>query len=534
MDDSNYADLLPSLSPLDDPDAALLDRKGAMEKLLGKPTPEPTSWLDRASAADSATPPPMAAATPSSAPAVPAGVTPSGKTSGLADSNAATIGLMQSDYAKSSQDVQREADQPDLATTSAPLQAQRTKDAAPIPAYDSQTGKVLDKYKPSFGQRLMRGVEGFARGGVLGVVDPAVGGSTPYGAPNQQYGRDVQQQQGRVASDDQQLKNAADNWKATSERLAKVASDRKGLATMGKDVTGASVAQQGIPIDQQKADTGKAEAYNNSPEGKAEAAKELNAQTLASRQAQMSDPKNPISKASAADKAYFMAQGKLPDPDRYHAPAEQILFNQAHAAWVAQNPGKQPGLDDIRSMVEASKGSEKGTLMMIPDGKGGSVAQMVHSGDAVPAGATTVAGLGAAAKDAGKEAKAAQAIVDEADLAHQAAQEATNGNAEGDVDLALSFFKTMKGSSGSGIRFTQAEQNLIRGARSSAGDLLAIGQKVVGGGQMFTPKQREDVLRIIDLHANQAKKHVSGSQGGDSNTPPPGATVRDYTALGPK
>jgi hypothetical protein len=323
-----------------------------------------------------------------------------------------------------------------------------------------------------------------------------------------------------VGSLDQQLANAAANYKATSERLKQTAGDRRALATMGKDVTGANIEQQNIPINQQKADTGTAEAYNNSPEGKAEAAKALNDQTLSSRQSQLSDPKNPLSKATKADQAYFVATGKLPDPDRYHATAEQILFNRAHDAWTSEHPGQKPGLEDIRSMVEASKGSKEGTPMMVPDGKGGMTLTTVKPGDTVPPGATTVAGMAAAGKDAGKESKAAQSIVDEADLAHRAAEEAGRGNAEGDVDLALSFFKTMKGSAGSGIRFTQAEQNLIKGARNSGGDLLAIGQKVVGSGQMFTPKQRADVLKIIDLHADQARKHLGGggsasSSGGD-------------------
>ena len=66
----------------------------------------------------------------------------------------------------------------------------------------------------------------------------------------------------------------------------------------------------------------------------------------------------------------------------------------------------------------------------------------------------------------------------------------------------------MKGANGSGIRFTQTEQNLLTGARSSSGDLQALAQKVIGQGQKFTPKQRQNIVDIIDLHAQQAKNHL--------------------------
>ena len=105
-----------------------------------------------------------------------------------------------------------------------------------------------------------------------------------------------------------------------------------------------------------------------------------------------------------------------------------------------------------------------------------------------------------------------QNIVDEADTAHKLAAMGAAGNAPADVDLALSFFKTMKGASGSGIRFTQQEQNLIRGSRNSAGDIEGVAQKVLGGGQMFTPEQRQNIIKVIDTHADAARNHL-GSRG---------------------
>lgn len=379
--DAAYADLLPALSPLDDPDAAMLDRKATMAKLLGTDGPTaPPSWLDQMKAAQQSTPdstdevaqndapanlspngnalPPglnSRVSSPSAAPApVPASVTQSG-TPSLADGNAATIGKMQSDYAKASQDVQNEANQPDISASTKNLEAARQNAAQPINAYDPKTGKLLDDYKPSFGQRLMRGVSGFAKGGIFGAVDPAIGGGTAYGAPNAQYGRDVEQQQGRVASLDQQLKNASDNWKATNDRLKQVATDRRALATMGKDVTGASIDQQGIPIKQQEADTGSqnadsttAEAYNKSPAAKAATtAAEF---TAAQKQADQLGLKG-------TNRTLFLANGKIPDPRQ--ATDEEIATHQATQIFTQQNGHPPQTLEEFNEVRRAAKGADK-------------------------------------------------------------------------------------------------------------------------------------------------------------------------------
>lgn len=113
-----------------------------------------------------------------------------------------------------------------------------------------------------------------------------------------------------------------------------------------------------------------------------------------------------------------------------------------------------------------------------------------------------------------------QNIVQGAAMAHQLQSEAEKGNAEADPALALQFFKTIKGPDGTGIRFTQTEQNLILGSRNAAGDLEAIGQKVIGGGQKFSPEQRNNVVKIIDLYAQAAQRqHGEGNQGGASGQP---------------
>lgn len=373
------ADLLPSLSPLEDPDAARQDPKAAIAGLLGDPTPK--SWAEQAQEAaetqqDAPAEQEQSAAPPQRSPngnalpaglqsrepqpaaatqAVPAGVTPSGDATtqqpDLAGGNAKTIALMQGDYARASQDVQNEAAQPSLADQTKVLEQQRVNAQARQVELqnpnDPKTGKLRDEYKPSFGQRLVRGVDGFARAGVFGVVDPALKGGTAYGAPNKQYGYDQTQAAGRVAGADQQLTNAAANYKATSERLQKIAADRRALATTGKDVTGASIAQQEIPIKQQDSDTKQTEAENSTPEAKQRVAQNQYDQRVKNADAQ---------KLKGANRTYYLANGKIPDPQR--ATAEEIALSQATAAWHRDHPGQQPGLEDVRTISAASRGSE--------------------------------------------------------------------------------------------------------------------------------------------------------------------------------
>jgi len=376
-DDSQFADMLDSLSPLTkygiDPDQARLDRSGTMAKLFPPDASALPSWMNQDQGSTPATPAPTITGrmqpptqAPTAAPmqaAIPASVTPSGDQTkpSLAAGNAATIGQMEQDYTKASQDVNNEASQPGIDTTTAALEAQRAKDAAPVSAYDPQTGKLLAPYKPSFGQRLARGAEGVLRGGiftpqaVLGAIDPAAVGGTGYGAPTAQYGRDVQQQQAKVASDDQQLKNAADNWKATSERLKQVAADRRALGTLGKDVTGASTDQQAVPINQQKADADTQNAastakrvYNESPQGKAEiSTAEF---TAAQKQADQLGLKG-------QQRTLFLANGKLPDPRQ---PTEdEIATHQATQIFTQQNGHPPQTLDEFNEVRRAAKGSDK-------------------------------------------------------------------------------------------------------------------------------------------------------------------------------
>jgi hypothetical protein len=198
-------------------------------------------------------------------------------------------------------------------------------------------------------------------------------------------------------------------------------------------------------------------------------------------------------------------------------------YDPTKATWTdpAGNPIKNP-----RPIPPANAGGQ--VTMVIPQADGSNKVERVGPGQTIAPGAMSTTQFGAQTvannKENTKEQKSAQSIVDSAATAHELAREAAAGNAPADVDLALAFFKTIKGSDGSGIRFTQAEQNLIKGARSSAGDLEAVGQKVLGGGQLFTPDQRNKILQVMDLHAQAARNHLGGTStpqtGGGQQGPP--------------
>lgn len=187
-------------------------------------------------------------------------------------------------------------------------------------------------------------------------------------------------------------------------------------------------------------------------------------------------------------------------------------YNPTSSSWTdpSGNPIKNP-----RPIPPANAGGQ--VTMVIPQADGSNKVERVGPGQTIAPGAMSATQFGAQNvannKEVTKEQKSAQSIVDSVSTAHQLAAEAANGNAPADVDLALAFFKTIKGSDGSGIRFTQAEQNLIKGARNTAGDLEATAQKVIGGGQLFTPDQRNKILQVMDIHAQAARNHLTGSGG---------------------
>jgi len=249
------------------------------------------------------------------------------------------------------------APQPELPNTTV-IDNKITDESIPTnPNLRNAAGK--QPYREGLLGRIGRGFEaagvGFMKGGVPGAVggavDPAVVGVKPYGSPNSDYDIEDQNRQAQLAL---AQKQKADFMAAYDKRMASRKQADEGAKAGGEIST--NLAK--LPNETTTANADAARAYNESPAGKAEAAKELSAQTLSDRQAQLADPKSPLSKLSRSDQAYFLASGKAPNPDTYHAPAEQVLFQHALQAWQHDHPGQTPGLEDMRNIVSGSKGAD--------------------------------------------------------------------------------------------------------------------------------------------------------------------------------
>jgi len=120
--------------------------------------------------------------------------------------------------------------QPSEAEALAPLESQRTQAAQYINPQEQQ-------YRPTVGQKILRGLQGVARGGVLGPL------AVDYNAPNRQYGRDVAAQTSRVGGIDQQINEARKAWEDASGRIGKEAGLARDVATSYADV-GKQIAEQ--------------------------------------------------------------------------------------------------------------------------------------------------------------------------------------------------------------------------------------------------------------------------------------------------
>ena len=136
-----------------------------------------------------------------------------------------------------SQTVSGLANQPDEATVEAPLEAERAKLAQPIDPNQQQ-------YKPGVGTKIIRGLDAVRRGGVLGAFDPADVGAKAYSAPNRQYDVDTQQQTKKVAGVDQQLSQAAQAYKAASDRAKALRQEYGAAATSYNDITKGATEQE--------------------------------------------------------------------------------------------------------------------------------------------------------------------------------------------------------------------------------------------------------------------------------------------------
>lgn len=114
-----------------------------------------------------------------------------------------------------------------------------------------------------------------------------------------------------------------------------------------------------------------------------------------------------------------------------------------------------------------------------------------------------------------------QAIVDEAAMGHELQKAADNGNSAADVDLALSFFKTMRSatSGSSGIKFTKQENDLIMGARSLWESMAVQGNKVLSHGEPLSREQRQRMVDVMDIHAKGAQRKIDeANKAAESNS----------------
>lgn len=223
--------------------------------------------------------------------------------------------------------------------------------------------------------------------------------------------------------------------------------------------------------------------------------------------------------------------------EKKQPPEHQNDFEQYYSKWI--NDNKKP--DTAANRLQAHKewetqgGKEPaGSWMPLYDEKGNVTGawnatngQVRHTPSSMPPGKTAPGAHIASAAEAAtqKAVKPYQDMVSSADEAKTLADMAEKGNAEADVDLALMFFKMMRGQN-SGVRFTQQENNLIMHARGLGQDMVGIGQKVLGGGQPFTPEQRKNVVAVIQMHAEVAQKALDrlqqgGGEGGGGAAQPP-------------
>lgn len=230
-----------------------------------------------------------------------------------------------------------------------------------------------------------------------------------------------------------------------------------------------------------------------------------------------------------------------PKQDKPDQPEQQFVDE-----YMKKNPGAT-----IAQAQHAFKQNEvtpeKGSFMPLYDEKGNvtgswnaATGAVTKAPSALPGNTSQGHGIqqhATAASD--KEAAPYKAMVESASEAHTLQDMANKGNASADVDLVLSFFKMMKGAGGSGVRFTQQEQQMILGARNTGQDLVAIGQKVIGEGQPLTPEQRQHMVDVIDMHAKAAQSHLDAGQqggGGGGEQPPsqpaPGMKWQHRTANG--
>lgn len=301
-----------------------------------KPAPTLSAGMGAAS--------PVAPAQSNASRTVPASVSPSGNTDYY---NSGMSGALAT-AARERQMAEGYGSQPDATQTIAPLEQERGKLSAPTPLYGPD-GKMLQQYRPGIGQRILRGVEAFAHGGIPAVLNPGAYRDTPYGAPNRQYDQQEANRQSELNAVDQQIKDDEATTKTDTDRMKGILGGMTGAGTgFGNVVKGAN-DQQKNQIDQQNANTKQVTAQENSPQGKADAAAAVNQKMLQQRTLQANSQK-----LTGRDRAYYVLTGKLPTP--HYASAQEIADNNALQTFKRQHGRYPNSLDEVQEVYRAAKG----------------------------------------------------------------------------------------------------------------------------------------------------------------------------------
>lgn len=220
----------------------------------------------------------------------------------------------------------------------------------------------------------------------------------------------------------------------------------------------------------------------------------------------------------------MMAKAGTKPPQKPDAPEQQ---------YIDEYQQKHPGSSVQEAIKAYKKDTEKeptGSWMPLYDEKGNvtgawnaTTGETKKSPGGLPGKTAPGSHIGTAA-EAAMEKKVAplRGIVEEADKAATLKDLADKGNAEADVDLALTFFKTMRSAQqgGSGIRFTQQENNLIMGARSLWGGLEVKGNQIFSNGEPLSKVQRQQILDVINVHKQAAQRQLQELQSGGAQPSP--------------
>lgn len=470
-DDVNAPGLNPN-SPLGslgiDPDEANLDRAGALAQVRQTPMQRIQNAYRRAGSVDA----PAAMPQPSSSQpgATAASVSPTGASGSPSAIDYSNEGL---------EDLKKNADLATSAVQGMPtddpetvaLEAQRAKDAAAKPiATDPQ-------YKPSGWAKFGRGLEaaglGLASGGIRGLIGgaikPDIVGVPGYNAPNRQFGIDTAQNTAAVASDDQQLQQAAQRWKDLVDARKAQASEFRANAGLGKDLTTGANAQIDAVTKSQtepvKAQADLTRANNESPVAKLQ----LNDAQLNQRQ-QQADRLG----LKGTNRSLYILNGKVPDPRQ--VTAEEIAAGNAEKIFRQQYGRGPQTLQEYQQIQSAARG-----------GNG-------------------AAGLNSASARLTKPYQAALSSAEAQIGKIDDASSLIGGNAEAQAIGIPKVLTALVSGQGTGVRITQAELAGIARARGISGDFEGTLNKWSGKGQLSTEQQQQLKGILADARARILQK----------------------------